>query len=62
MSWHRKHNTKHTDKRESYLILRMIEAQKQIIERDVTIPSPMQRQFMAELAVLEAKTRAEWSR
>lgn len=65
MSWNRKNRVKHYDKREHYLILQMIEAQRNLVKADTTgqfVPTVMQRNFLRDMDTLEAKARAEWAR
>jgi len=65
MSWNRKNRIKNYDKRDNYLILQMIEAQRDLVKADTAgqfVPTIMQRNFLRDLASLEAKARAEWTK
>jgi hypothetical protein len=64
MSWHRRHNkrARNYDKREHYLILRLIEAQRETLNTLTNSGNPIERQLLTDLNNLEAKARAEWAR
>lgn len=62
MSWNRKNrNTRSYDKREQYLILRLIEAQREVLNTLTNSGNPIERQLLADLNSLETKARAEWA-
>lgn len=69
MSWHRKNGrspsnregSRHYDKREHYLILRLIEAQREVLNTLTNVGNPIERQLLADLNSLETKARQEWA-
>jgi len=63
MSWHRRHNkdTRNYDKREAYLILRIIEAQRATMN-NIGRNNPIERDLLDAMQSLETKARAQWSR